>query len=51
MAQIEEIETEEEYQGDSETEESNASIVECIDMNYPLKKCCKLNKGHEIHYY
>ena len=51
MAQIEEIETEEEYQGDSETEESDTSIVERIDMNYPLRKCRKLNKGHEIHYY
>src|SRR2546429_7389894 len=51
MAQIEEIETEKEYQDDSETEESDASIVEHIDMNYPLRKCCKLNKGHEIYYY
>src|SRR3954453_9331685 len=51
MAQIEEIEIEEEYQGDSETEESDASIVEHIDMNYPLKKRCKLNKEYEIHYY
>ena len=51
IAQIEEIETEEKYQGDSETEESNASIVERIDMNYPLRKRCKLNERHEIHYY
>ena len=51
MTQIEEIEIEEKYQGDSETEESDVFIVERVDMNYPLRKRCKLNKGHEIHYY
>ena len=51
IVQIEEIGTEEEYQGDSETEESDISIIEYADINYSLRKYCKLNKKHEIHYY